>query len=392
MKKYLRSRSEYGPPRIVALSIILLSMLCAGAWCQLLDTEYSPVQPTPTGSTLADRIGESSDLDLGNEKMVLKNADTYPFFPCTDFLDQFGDGTGKAVVWYYSGLVKVVKRDDILISDQMGNKPIGCNLYSVPKEHIPDLRIYNTYETVFNDYIKYEHSIAYGFANTRMNGGSVKGNISGEKRYRFEYMYLQDPGAFEERLSDRIELGDGFVLEKYNIDDAVKAYYKALGVSRNETIQPLSVLKDGNTVIWLSAEATYITSARYKGGYMVVSDHGADYVKRENGTIVSDFYKMNIINSYDKDGGFPIKSGKILTDNIIRIEFKNGAVIHMKVKLTKEDCDKNLLSDLNGTEQDHQRVCAAIIWNNGKYTINEFKTAWDLNSDTSSEPVYKKNF
>lgn len=80
-------------------------------------------------------------------------------------------------------------------------------------------------------------------------------------------------------------------------------------------------------------------------------------------------------------------SGKILTDNIIRMEYANGCVEHWKIRLSKEDIEKN--KKINSADEPNKR----LIWWNGikkepSLVNNETVKAWDYNDNSSVEPVY----
>lgn len=80
-------------------------------------------------------------------------------------------------------------------------------------------------------------------------------------------------------------------------------------------------------------------------------------------------------------------SGRILTDNIIRMEYANGCVEHWKIRASKEDIEKN--KKINSADEPSRR----LIWWNGikkepSLVNNETVKAWDYNDNSSVEPVY----
>ena len=128
--------------------------------------------------------------------------------------------------------------------------------------------------------------------------------------------------------------------------------------------------------------------------YMVIYKElgQVNYIHTDNSKIVSEVYMLPM--RWVTTGTAPVypKSGKILTDNIIRLEWKDGAIEHWKVRLTKDDIEKNkeygLKQGFKNTEKN------VFLWWNGVgrgcVFVNHTKDkAWDYNEDTSTEPTYK---
>ena len=299
---------------------------------------------------------------------------------------------------------KEVDAKEIKIVDIMGRKPGITDNVFVPKEHIPDVRVYNTIEEIYGNYTEYVHTFNYGYVDQRR--GMVLGKRDMDlgdadigSQYFFKYECFTDPEktAGKYRLLSKTDLGGGLSAETYNVGPAIrerdKKFAADLGVSfrRNRPILPLEVVRDGNRVIWASSEIRFVAAYRRGNGYIIIDDNGVGYLSYKGNTLISEYYQKYFAGSYNYvkyNRESPILSGRMLTDNIVRIEYKNGTVIHYKVKLTKEDCDKNLKSHTNGTESENNVACASIIWQNGQPKKLQ-SISWDFNSDPRKEPSYK---
>ncbi len=289
--------------------------------------------------------------------------------------------------------------DKVDICDAMGNKPQATNNVFVPGVYIPDLRIYHTIEDLYNGYTEYIHPMQYGTRDGAQDGGSVYGGMNPQNKDFFKYECFADPQKTAEtyELLGKKDLGGGLSVETYNIRDAVlerdELQSEKMGgvkIGRNTPILPLEVVKDKGRVIWASSEMRFVSVQRRGKGYIVIDDQGIGFLAYKGNTLISEYYPKYFAGAFsyiESHSESPILSARMLTDNIVRIEFKNGLITHWKVKLTKEDCDKNLKSDKNGNEFDHQRAEGSVIWHNGK--INKlYFIAWDINTDTSREPKY----
>ena len=299
---------------------------------------------------------------------------------------------------------KEVDAKEIKIVDIMGRKPgITDNVY-VPKEHIPDVRIYSTTVDIYGNYTEYVHTFNYGYVDQR------RGKVFGKRDmdlgdadlasvYFFKYECFTDPEktAGKYRLLSKTDLGDGLSAETYNIISAVQERVKKFAadpgmiIIKNKPIMPLEVVKDGNRVIWASSEIRFVAVYRRGNGYIIIDDDGVGYLSYKGNTLISEYYQKGFTNSgdyvkYERES--PILSGRMLTDNIVRIEYKDGTVTHCKVKLTKEDCEKNLKVHKNGTESDKYSPGASLIWHNGQPKKLQ-SISWDFNSDPRKEPSYK---
>ncbi|MBQ9461269.1 MAG: hypothetical protein IJU51_05045, partial [Clostridia bacterium] len=60
---------------------------------------------------------------------------------------------------------KEVDAKEIKVADIMGRKPGITDNVFVPKEHIPDVRIYNTIEEIYGNYTEYVHTFNFGYVD-----------------------------------------------------------------------------------------------------------------------------------------------------------------------------------------------------------------------------------
>ena len=153
MKKYLRSRSEYGLPRIAVLCVILLSVLCAGARCQIT---YSPVQPGDS-STLPGRIARGEVICMPFHGITLWSGDQ--LFTSFCGLKVQSDNNSYNLV-----IPKDGKTDELsTLYDMdymvMGDPPVysSVNLNSLYKFSFPgDPAFTCLYETLYEDFAPYK--------------------------------------------------------------------------------------------------------------------------------------------------------------------------------------------------------------------------------------------
>ena len=301
--------------------------------------------------------------------------------------------------------MKEVNAQEIKIVDVMGRKPGITDNVFVSKEHIPDVRIYNTAEENYNNYTEYVHTFNYGYVKQRrglVRGGAemdLPGNADLFSFYFFKYECFADPEktAGKYRLLSKTDMGDGLSAETYDIFTAVLERDKKLAeedginIGRNRPIMPLEVVKDGNRVIWASNEIRFVGAERRGKGYIIIDDLGVGYLSYKGNTLISEYYRKDFTNSHDYikyQRESPILSGRMLTDNIVRIEYKDGTVTHWKVKLTKEDCDRDLEVYKNGSDPDNQWAPGSVIWQNGQ-PQKLTRISWDFNADPKKEPSYK---
>ncbi len=216
----------------------------------------------------------------------------------------------------------------------------------------------------------------------------------------FAYRYSEDPAGAARawRSLDSKPFGDDLVLLSYDIaKEAQKVIdernaHAVTAVFLNYFSGTLRILKtkDGR-LVWASAVSVPLGARKTEKGYAVLTSKSVDYVYFEDGIPSVDMYMKGFTTFYhDRMTNFgsvlKIKTGKMLTDNIARIEYDNGLVAHWKIRLEFGECQKNIDS---GTEPG-----ASIIWHNKtddeyiRNGIGLFINAAGF-SGSKTEPVYK---
>ena len=213
--------------------------------------------------------------------------------------------------------------------------------------------------------------------------------------------YLPDKSIFHSLLMCDITKNTAGNLNKYPIirssvmNDNIKN--TVYDISRSDAKnKELNVLVSNGIYFDISYSPFLDVKKIADNTYMVVYQkiEYVKYIHTDNSKIVSETYWL--VDAGFPSGGsmsgmipvYPI-SGKILTDNIIRFEWKDGKIEHWKVRLTKEDIEKNkeygLKQGFKNTEDN------VLLWWNGvgnNLNYNK-KKAWDYDEDTSKEPTYK---
>lgn len=161
----------------------------------------------------------------------------------------------------------------------------------------------------------------------------------------------------------------------------------------------LLIVKEKDKIIWYGSPLLTDIKEIDKDTYMIHNMCTVYYVH-----ILAD---QQIIETYNLPFGYmnsshtgirdpyPI-SGTILTDNIVRLQYANGAIEHWKVKLSEKDIESNLNMTKNlGLSESKAESYAdnALIWWNGigKSSIfihYEEEKSWDYNDNPKREPVY----
>ena len=128
--------------------------------------------------------------------------------------------------------------------------------------------------------------------------------------------------------------------------------------------------------------------------YMVLHEGSTqvEFVHIDKSKIITEVYYLPFRLKADS---FQIKqptSVSILTDNIVRFEYGDGAIEHWKVRFTKDDVEKNMAMD-KPREYNFRKL---VWWNNiGKgspFVNHEDEKSWDYNYDYSAEPIYDYKF
>ena len=126
--------------------------------------------------------------------------------------------------------------------------------------------------------------------------------------------------------------------------------------------------------------------------YMILPQEptSIEYAHVGKSKIMTEMYLMSL-RFRTINFNFPTPTnGSILTDNIIRLEYDDGAIEHWKVRFTKEDIEKNITTYKNHNYE----VRKLIWWNNigfGSPIDHETVKSWDY-VDSPVEPVYEYKF
>ncbi|MBP5274144.1 MAG: hypothetical protein ILO36_04315 [Abditibacteriota bacterium] len=264
---------------------------------------------------------------------------------------------------------------------------------------LPDLRLYFVREYRSAGYIKYDCDFAPPRTAESVN---IILTTSEDYDYRdhFTCAYTRAPDEVKWKLLDPEPFGAGLTLYRYDIAKEARKLAKDINKRSDGTwfyMNPfksvLSALKTKEgALVWASATAAPLSVMKKGDGYIVVTDkETVEYVYYEDGIPSVDVYDKEDYSPYiwfvTDEGLHPVlKSGRMLTDNIVRLEYDNGLVIHKKVKLAYEDARAN--AD-NGRE-----ASASIVWHSrlkdkgirlglGKYIMAKGF------SDYPNEPVYE---
>ena len=147
----------------------------------------------------------------------------------------------------------------------------------------------------------------------------------------------------------------------------------------------LTTITINGRTIW---ESTYRFLADIKqidnNTYMISNMNYTNYVHIINNERIIEEYSLpfmyNNSGHTGKKDPFPI-SCDILTDNIIRFKYTDGAIEHWKIKFNKEDFEKN------------KKMNKALLWwngiGNGSPINHEKAKSWDYNENIYYEPVYE---
>ncbi|MBP5274890.1 MAG: hypothetical protein ILO36_08155, partial [Abditibacteriota bacterium] len=91
---------------------------------------------------------------------------------------------------------------------------------------------------------------------------------------------------------------------------------------------------------------------------------------------------------------YPIEEGRLLTENVARIKYKNGSIAHFKIKITKNDFDRDA-DKLPRSDKAYGSIgFPSVIWRKGEDAGgygSDHLAAWDLRSP-AEETVYDNGF
>ncbi len=261
-----------------------------------------------------------------------------------------------------------------------------CERIPVDMKHIPDMKIYDTDILRYRNFTVYRHSVHFGEGFFH-NGGVVNTKFTHVPPYMFVNRFLANRFQFEQNcgLAGKETMGD-FTLEKYNVRGETARYDREQHMGRNGQVYDLQALYYGGELVWVSADCCVVGAEKTDRGYTVITDEGVCWVTGEHGRLVGDYYiKANNIFDVRTD----IKSGKMVADNVARIEYEDGTVAHWKIRLTFLDCVKNLRANKNLRCSGSVKAKASMIWRSRWFEGKTPALGWDFDYDTSAEPEYK---
>ncbi|MBR4748718.1 MAG: hypothetical protein IK083_03980 [Abditibacteriota bacterium] len=170
----------------------------------------------------------------------------------------------------------------------------------------------------------------------------------------------------------------------------------------------LTVVKDNGRIIWYDSSSELGDVAITDDGrYMISTVEGEFYVTVTGDRIIAESYtpfSRGYMNSLQvgKWHLMPV-SCRILTDNIVRLEYEDGYIQHWRVRLSDEDMEKNTVKrnkiyESKGQEPPKSNAAQMhTIWSNGKGNEDGFARsykglrimkAWDYH-ESEVEPVYE---
>ncbi len=143
-----------------------------------------------------------------------------------------------------------------------------------------------------------------------------------------------------------------------------------------------SVIKDKGNIIWyFEGEVPADIAITKDGRYMIATAWSVFYVYPDGDRLLSEMYSGNRVYSMIMDKPADVR---ILTDNIIRLQYPNGLVEHWKVRLSEEDVEKNL--EKYKTDERHL-ADKCLLWSNGKKGGFKIQKMWCYN-ESDQEPTY----
>ena len=192
--------------------------------------------------------------------------------------------------------------------------------------------------------------------------------------------------------------------------DDLNFYTVIFDKTKDREFSIVSILMDKkNNVIWdktLTRSSIGVTNKVFcvrkleKNKYMVVYLAGAvifiDYVYLDKDIPITENYQLPFISVGSSITLIP-ESISILTDNVIRINYKDGAIEHWKVRLSEEDIKKNMdLAKKAGLSESSVKSARgnSLLWWNGVgegsfFANSKIYQAWDYDEDRSVEPTYE---
>ncbi|MBP5273537.1 MAG: hypothetical protein ILO36_01200 [Abditibacteriota bacterium] len=378
---------------IFAAAALTLS-LCVGAALNkkaagpLLNTKVPKTAAGPTQNTPAAEKAARPAVSDGSEVFVLPSLDPKPELRESKRYTVVSDRTQPR-----ASEVSLDNNEDN--SDKLTGLPGIMRMAN----RLPDLRIYTVTEAKCPGLIRNSCNVG----NLGGENGSVI--IENQKLLEvsdpFSYQYAMDPAATAKKYKfiDSKPFAAGLTLLRY---DVKKEAHNIIDERNKHAITAihfyyftdhLAVLKtQEGKAVWMSAVSDPLDVRKTDNGYIVLTGGGVSYVYFEDGIPSIDVYRKD--NSYwwkrdSKGNHMKVVSGKMLTDNIARIEYSGGFVVHCKIRLTYEDCRSNI--------DRYKDPAAYVIWHTktddkaitkGPMSIDRYILTREF-KDTAEEPVYK---
>ncbi len=271
------------------------------------------------------------------------------------------------------------------------------------KQRLPDLRLYSVnVDKTGNEIRNRIHFAKLSDTDTYKYGSDV--TVRDNPKYvmydigdHFASMYRKDPAGFQKKFTPGAtdSPGAGLRLERWDIEKQAKEYIEEcernVREGRSSLAPPLGfnkyleVLKDpSGKVLWSSSRQTFLYADKLGNGYVLISSAGVYFVSIDN---VSTVYY-----NYEKGFLLPVKGGKgalvppvsaqLLSDNIVRVKYKDGAEADWRILLSYKDYINN--------KNKERYPAASLVWYNGQKPLNTYYLAWDTASGASKKPVYKE--
>ncbi|MBQ9358947.1 MAG: hypothetical protein IJT95_05335 [Abditibacteriota bacterium] len=262
----------------------------------------------------------------------------------------------------------------------------------------PDFRVYSVRSVIWGGLERNTLELKGVSTQWRPDGPDfirIKDPYPSEDSDHFAWLYLDPSSGFRETLNKKTEepLKDGLTLTRLDIEKEARKYTEDHDgsvpgdfiVFQGQYKSDLELLTDGaGRLLWISSTDRLLSAEKQRDRYALLTTKGVAFVyPGSGGSAVVDLYDQPLFPSLNR-GSAPvlgIKSGRLLKDDVARVEYDSGLVVHWRL-IEKYSDHKN--------NADKGRFpYAAILWHNGKADIYEHHLAWDHDPDTAREPAYK---
>ena len=190
----------------------------------------------------------------------------------------------------------------------------------------------------------------------------------------------------------------------------INLYTMTIGKTKDTGFSVISILTDEkNNIIW---DNTFVTEPNIgvpneifyakrleKDKYIVVSLATVviyiDYIYMDNDIPIIETYQLPFFSATGNIKNIP-ESVSVLTEDIIRLEYKDGAIEHWKVKLSEDDVNKNMevakKAGLSESKIINSKRNSLLWWNGiekGSIINNYRLRAWNYDDNPTREPFYE---